>query len=368
MDDAYFMNLALELAQKGQGYTSPNPMVGAVLVKDDRILGQGYHEAAGRAHAEVNAIEAAGDATRDAALYVTLEPCNHTGRTPPCTDKILAAGIRRVVVAMRDPNPDVCGGGIKHLKQQGLKITTGVCEDQARRLNEAFIKYVRTKRPFVIVKCAATLDGRIATKTGDSKWVSGKESRETVHRLRHAVDAIMVGVNTVKIDDPSLTTRLAGEKGVDPGRIILDTQLSVPENAKVLQLDSSADTTLVVGPSISEAKKNRTERDGVRIIRSPLKNGVIDLSRLMDALGASGITSLLVEGGARVIASALQQQIVDKVIFFYAPKILAGDDGVPICRGPGAALMRDSILLKNLHVQRCGDDVMIEGYIDRFKD
>ena len=367
MQDAYFMNLALELAQKGQGYTSPNPMVGAVLVKDGRILGQGYHEAVGRAHAEVNAIEAVGDATRDATLYVTLEPCNHTGRTPPCTDKILAAGIRRVVVAMRDPNPDVRGGGIKYLQEQGLDITTGVCEDQARRLNEAFIKYVRTKRPFVIVKCAATLDGRIATRTGDSKWVSGKESRATVHRLRHAVDAIMVGVNTVKIDDPSLTTRMADEKGLDPRRIILDTQLSVPDSAKVLQLDSSADTTLVVGPSISEAKKNRTETKGVRIIRSPLKNGVIDLNRLMDALGASGITSLLVEGGARVIASALQQQVVDKVIFFYAPKILAGDDGVPICRGPGPALMRDSIPLKDIHVQRCGDDVMIEGYIDRIK-
>jgi diaminohydroxyphosphoribosylaminopyrimidine deaminase/5-amino-6-(5-phosphoribosylamino)uracil reductase len=367
MEDAYFMNLALDLAQKGQGHTSPNPMVGAVLVKDDRILGQGYHEAVGRAHAEVNAIEAAGDATRDAVLYVTLEPCNHTGRTPPCTDKILAAGIRRVVVAMRDPNPDVRGGGIKHLKQKGLKITTGVCEDQARRLNEAYIKYVRTKRPFVIVKCAATLDGRIATKTGDSKWVSGKESRAKVHRLRHAVDAIMVGVETVKIDDPNLTTRMAGEKGVDPRRIILDTQLSIPENANILQLDSSADTTLVAGPTISEAKKNRIEREGVRILESPLKNGVIDLNRLMDSLGAAGITSLLIEGGARVIASALQQQIVDKVIFFYAPKILAGDDGVPICRGPGPELMRDSIPLKDIHVQRCGDDVMIEGYIDRFK-
>ena len=202
------MQMALDLAKKGEGFTSPNPMVGAVIVKDRKVVGKGYHKAAGEAHAEVNAINDAGALAKNATLYVTLEPCNHTGRTPPCTEKVVASGIRRVVAAMNDPNPGVKGGGLDYLKSRGISITVGVCEKQAKRLNEVFIKYALTKRPFTIVKCAATLDGRIATKTGDSRWVTGEESRQFVHQLRHAVDAIMVGINTVEKDNPSLTTRL----------------------------------------------------------------------------------------------------------------------------------------------------------------
>ena len=366
-EDNRFMKMALDLAKKGEGFTSPNPMVGAVVVKDGMVVGKGYHQAAGKAHAEVNAVDDAGDLSKDATLYVSLEPCNHVGRTPPCTEKIIAAGIRRVVAAMADPNPGVKGGGLGYLENRGISITSGVCEAQAKRLNEAFIKYVKTKRPFTIVKCAATLDGQIATKTGDSKWVSGEESRQFVHRLRHAVDGIMVGIDTVIQDDPSLTVRFAippkGFKPKDPTRIVLDTCLRISEKAKLLRLHSHSDTILVAGPSTPKDKKARLEKNGVRIIESPVKNGLIDLDRLMDRLGSLEITSLLIEGGGRVIASALSAGIVDKIYFFYAPKILGGDDGIPICKGPGPENMNQCIPVKDIRVQRFGHDVMIEGYI-----
>lgn len=358
------MKMALDLAAKGRGFTSPNPMVGAVVVKDGIVVGLGYHEAVGKAHAEVNALKAAGNLAKGATLYVTLEPCNHYGRTPPCTEKIKAAGISRVVVAMKDPNPEVKGGGFDYLKKQGIDISSGLYEDRAKRLNEAFIKYVQTKRPFVILKCAATLDGRIATKTGNSKWISGEESRRFVHRLRHAADAIMVGINTVKKDNPRLTTRLEGIKGSDPIRIILDTHLSISQHAKILHLDSDSDTILVTGVPASKDGKAAIEKQGARILEVSVKDGLIDLDILMETLGGLGVTSLLIEGGSRVIASSLAARIVDKVIFFYAPRILGGDDGIPICSGAGPELMSESILLKDIDVRRFGDDIMIEGYID----
>ena len=363
MDDKYFMKMALALAIKGQGFVSPNPMVGAVIVKDGKVVGKGYHKAVGDAHAEINAINDAGTLARGATLYVTLEPCNHTGRTPPCSVKVVEAGIRHVIVAMKDPNPDVKGGGADYIQSHGIDVASGICEDEAKRLNEAYIKYVTIKRPFVIIKCAATLDGRIATKTGDSRWVSGNESRIYVHRLRHSVDAIMVGINTVKQDDPALTVRLNDMKGIDPVRIILDTNLSIAKEAKVLRLNSNSNTILISGNSVSEDKKVAIEGLGAEVIQSPVKDGMIDLEQLMDRLGGLGITSLLIEGGSSVIASALKAGIVDKVIFFYAPKILGGDDGMPICKGPGPALMDGCIPVKDIHIRRFGDDVMIEGYL-----
>jgi diaminohydroxyphosphoribosylaminopyrimidine deaminase/5-amino-6-(5-phosphoribosylamino)uracil reductase len=366
-EDKRFMQMALDLAKKGEGFTSPNPMVGAVIVKDGKVVGKGYHKAAGEAHAEVNAIDDAGALAKNATLYVTLEPCNHTGRTPPCTEKIITSGIHRVVSAMNDPNPGVKGGGLDYLKNYGINVSVGTCEKQAKRLNEIFIKYVGTKRPFTIVKCAATLDGRIATKTGDSRWVTGEESRQFVHQLRHAVDAIMVGINTVEKDNPSLTTRLTTPpknlKQLDPARIILDTHLRISEKAKLLRLDSDSDTILITGPLVSKDKKTRLEKKGVKIIESPVSNGLIDLDRLMDLLGSLEITSLLIEGGSRVFASALSAGIVDKVLFFYAPKILGGDDGIPICKGPGVDLMDNCIPVRDIRVMRFGDDIMVEGYI-----
>lgn len=362
MDHEYFMKMALNLAKKGQGYTSPNPMVGAVIVKSGKVIGKGYHQFIGQAHAEVNAIEDAGTQARGATLYVNLEPCNHTGRTPPCTHKILEAGIKRVVMAINDPNR-LAGGGCVYLRQHGIEVLTGICENEAATLNEAFFKYMKTRRPFVTVKCAATLDGRIATRTGDSRWVTGEKARRYVHRLRHAVDAILVGIGTIQADNPSLTTRLGSRTGADPVRIVLDTHLSISPDARILKLDSSSDTILITGRNVSKAKKKKISKKGVRLIAQPLKNSQIDLNALMGKLGSMGMTSLLVEGGSRVIASALRSGIVDKVLFFYAPKILGGDDGAPVCRGKGPLLMNDCIRVNNIRVRRFDDDVMIEAYI-----
>ena len=365
MDDDGFMDRALQLASRGQGRTSPNPMVGAVVVKDGRIIGEGYHEAVGRAHAEVNALNAAGNIAAGATLYVTLEPCNHTGRTPPCTEYILASGIRKVVVAMTDPNPHVAGGGIETLRQRGVEVTTGVREKQARRLNEAYVKYVTTGLPLVVVKCAATLDGWIATGSGDSKWVSGEQSREFVHRLRHVLDAILVGADTVEKDDPRLTARLTGTKGIHPRRIVLDTQLRISDSARLLQPENGADTVVVCGPAAAQDRIKKITGEGIRVLTAPVKDGRIDLDALMPMLGRMQITSVLIEGGGAVIGSALRDRVVDKVLLFYAPKILGGDDGVPICRGAGPELMKDCIPVRDIEIRRFDNDVMIEGYIDR---
>jgi diaminohydroxyphosphoribosylaminopyrimidine deaminase / 5-amino-6-(5-phosphoribosylamino)uracil reductase len=363
-----YMQIALELAAKGAGYTSPNPMVGAVVVDPDgKIVGQGYHQSVGGPHAEVNAIEDAGLAARGATLFVTLEPCNHVGRTPPCTQKILDAGIAHVVVAMQDPNPKVKGGGNAHLTSRGVRVTVGICEEQARRLNESFIKYITICRPFVTLKCAATLDGRLATRTGDSRWVTGEASRAYVHSLRHAYDAILVGVETVKKDNPQLTTRIPaspdGRKPKDPIRVILDTCLTIPDASSVLHPESDADTLIVTGPIGAERFTALTRNQKVRILESPLQNGRIDLNALMDGLGDMGVTSLFIEGGSRVIAASLAAGIVDKVLFFYAPKILGGDDGVPICKGPGPEFMKDCIQVNSVSVKQFDNDILIEGYL-----
>lgn len=363
VQDRYYMQMALELAARGTGYTSPNPLVGAVVVKEGKVVGRGYHQRFGQAHAEVNALNEAGHQARGGTLYVTLEPCNHTGKTPPCTRKILEAGIRRVVVAMPDPNPGVAGGGNAALRAAGLEVRVGLAEDDARRQNEFFIKHARTGKPFVILKCAATLDGRIATRSGDARWVSGPQSRHRVHRLRHAVDAILVGVDTVKADDPALTTRLPGVSGRDATRIILDTHLSIPLKARVLTQSSEADTVLVTSPAVSANARRRAEAAGATVLPCPCRDGRIDVARLMPVLGARGIASVLVEGGSRVSGSMLRAGVVDKVIFFFAPKLLGGDDGIPICRGTGPAAMRDCLQVEGLRVQRCGEDVMIEGYL-----
>lgn len=365
MNDEHFMQMALDLAVQGRGCTSPNPMVGAVVVKNGVVVGRGYHQFAGGAHAEVHAIDAAGVAARGATLYVNLEPCNHSGRTPPCTRKIVAAGLRRVVIAMRDPNPLVPGGGAEFLESQGVAIACGVCEEQARELNEVFVKYVRTGRPFVIAKCAATLDGRLAARSGDSKWVSGEESRAYVHELRHAVDAILVGAGTIAADDPLLTARLKGRPSRDPIRIILDTRMRTAPTARVVNHDSAAETLLVVGREAPASARERMPAKGVRVIEAETRNGLLDLDRLMDQLGRMGVTSILIEGGSRTLGSAFRAGIVDKVCFFYAPLLSAGDDGAPICRGAGAETMRDCIRLERMRTRRFGDDVMIEGYVIR---
>ena len=361
------MTAALNLAEKGRGFTSPNPMVGALLVKDYRIIGKGFHEGVGKPHAEVNAIDNAKESPINSVLYVTLEPCNHTGRTPPCTQKILSAGIKRVIVAMKDPNPNVCGDGNRYLMEKGVDVILGVCEQEAKKQNEAFIKYVKTKRPFVIIKWASTLDGRIASKTGDAKWISNKLSRAEVHKIRHGVDAIMVGIGTVSADNPKLTARLPGlinaGKGRNPIRIVLDTALSIRENADVL--GPGAKTIIVTGDLKASPgallKKKRLAEKGVLILEMAVYENRIDLNTLMDHLGGMGITSLLIEGGSRVIASALSQKIADQVIVFYGPKILGGNDAIPAINGTGPEKLASAVQLKNISIKCFGDDVMIKG-------
>ena len=361
--DRYYMQLALELAERGAGYTSPNPMVGALLVKQGRIVGQGYHQKVGGAHAEVNAIADAGAEAAGATLYVTLEPCHHTGRTPPCTAASLAARIARVVVAMADPNPHVTGGGGAFLAQQGLEVAWGVRAAEAQRLNEVFVKHTLSGRPIVYLKYAATLDGRLAAATGDARWVTGPEARAFVHQLRQRVDAIMVGIGTIVADDPSLTTRLADGQGVDPQRIILDPQLRIAETARLLHQRSTAGTLLVSGERRDPPKRARLEALGVGVLEMPLAGGRIGLEALMAELGGRGICSVLIEGGGGTIGAALRSGVVDKVYAFLAPKLLAGDDGVPVCRGEGAATMADALVLEQVAVRRFGEDSLVEGYI-----
>jgi diaminohydroxyphosphoribosylaminopyrimidine deaminase/5-amino-6-(5-phosphoribosylamino)uracil reductase len=368
MIDSGYMRMALDLAAKWTGFVSPNPLVGALVVKEGRIVGCGWHKAVGGPHAEVHALDEAGEQARGATLYVTLEPCNHYGRTPPCTKRILEAGVRRVVVAMEDPNPNVTGGGIDFLRGNGLEVTCGVCEREALRLNEAFIKFVRTGRPFVVLKMAATLDGRIATRTGDARWVTGKAARAHVHYLRHSMDAILVGAGTVQVDDPQLTVRF--EEGhvpfngrpADPTRFVLDTHLRMSPSARMLQQSSAADTFIVCAARPKAANKERLIAAGARILRVPLQQGRVDLNALMIQMGIMGISSLLIEGGARVADAALKADIVDKIIFFYAPKIMGGDDGVPMLRGLGPEQMSGCLGIRQMQVDMLGQDIMIQGY------
>lgn len=360
--DENFMKMAVELAEQGRGWTSPNPMVGAVIVKDSTVVGKGFHQAAGGPHAEIHALREAGEKARGATLYVSLEPCNHTGWTPPCTHAILESGIKRVVAGMRDPDPRVTGGGLAFLESQGVDVSVGVCEDLCHRLNEIFIKYVTTSRPFVVLKCAATIDGCIATYTGDSKWITNPRSRQFVHALRHAVDAIMVGIGTVLKDNPRLTTRLEGRDGKDPMRIVLDTHLSIPQDARLLHLSSDSDTLIVTGNAAPVEKTRKLKELGIRFLAVDDDQGQINLPALVQELGAMGITSVLIEGGSRVNGSAFRAGIVDKLYMFYAPKIYGGD-GIPICAGPGAERMEQSMGLEDIRVHRFADDVMIEGYL-----
>lgn len=375
--DLLYMREAIALAAKGRGYTSPNPMVGAVVVKDHRITGRGWHRAAGAAHAEVEAINDAGSSAAGADIYVTLEPCNHYGKTPPCTRKIIESGIRRVVVAAPDPNPFVQGGGVKYLQDHGIKVEIGVCRDEAETLIEDFIWYVKhDKLPFVVLKCAATLDGRLATSTGDSRWITCDRSRQFVHELRHAYDAILIGSGTLHKDNPSLTARLNNRELIqdgdghtkykqarDPRRIILDSSLSIDTGSNILTQQSDADTIIATSPRSDPQKRATLEQMGATVLTVAEKGRFLDLNDLLRQLGQMGIMNVLIEGGATVIGSALSGDIVNKVLFFMAPKILGGDDGVPVCRGRGPLLMRDAMQLKKVDIRRFDDDILIQGYL-----
>lgn len=359
------MKRAIELAKLGWGRTNPNPLVGAVIVKEGRVVAEGLHEVLGCAHAEVAAINNAVEDVSSSTLYVNLEPCSHYGRTPPCAKAIIEAKIKKVVVAMIDPNPKVSGRGIRMLEDAGVEVEVGILEDEARKLNEIFINYVVNRKPFVILKTAMTLDGKIASSTGDSKWITGEEARKHVHVIRDRVSAIMVGINTVLRDNPLLTTRLDKKEGKDPIRVIVDSKGILPEDSNVLDTPSKAGVILATTSQIERCKEERLQNRGVRIIKADGNDGRVDLVRLMEELYKLEIDSVLLEGGGNLNSSALDSGIVDKVMFFIAPKIIGGKDALTSVEGEGINSMERAVEVKNISLTRFGDDILLEGYIDR---
>lgn len=364
MDNIY-MKKAIELAKKGIGYVNPNPLVGAVIVKDNRIIGEGYHKIYGDYHAEINALTSATENVNGSTMYVNLEPCSHYGKTPPCVNTIIKSGIKKVVIGMKDPNPLVSGKGINVLKNNEIEVTTGIMEEECKKLNEIFLKYITTKTPFCILKSAMTLDGKIATYTGDSKWITNSISRNYVHELRHKVSGIMVGIETILKDNPFLNTRLNNKQGTDPVRIVIDTKGRIPLDSNVLNIKSSAKTIIATTTLIPKDKLKLLENIGCEIIIAPLKNNRVDLNYLMKALGDKKIDSVLLEGGGELNFSALEENIVDKVNMFIAPKIIGGSSSKTPVGGSGVNLIKDSFNLYNTKVHTFESDVMIEGYLKK---
>ena len=358
MTDEAYIRRTLALAKRAVGSTSPNPMVGAVLVKKGEIIAEGFHKKAGTAHAEVIALDRAGENAVGSTLYVSLEPCCHKDkRTPPCTEKIIASGVRRVVIAMRDPNPKVSGKGIEELRKARIEVVAGILEEKARKMNEFYIKQITTGLPFVILKVAMTLDGKIATPEGESQWITGEKARKEVHRLRATVDAVMTAIGTVKADNPQLTCRAV--KGKDPVRIIIDPSLEISPDARILTCPPH--TIVVTHVSAAAGKKSLLTNKGVTVLSYKRKR--LDLAWLMKELCSMGITSALVEGGSSLSASCLEAGIVDKVMFYIAPKIIGGRESFPAIGGSSFRRLDDAYRLTRTLVRRIGDDIVIEGYL-----
>ncbi|MGV7220215.1 MAG: bifunctional diaminohydroxyphosphoribosylaminopyrimidine deaminase/5-amino-6-(5-phosphoribosylamino)uracil reductase RibD [Nitrospinales bacterium] len=353
----------LTLAKKAEGRTSPNPMVGAVIIKNGQIVGEGYHKKAGGPHAEIEALKKAGTKSKGASLYVNLEPCCVTGRTGPCTEAIIKSGIKEVFIGMCDPNPRVSGDGIRILKKSGIEITSGILEDECKKLNEIFIKFITTKKPFVVLKSAISLDGKIATKTGESRWISCTESRRAVHKLRSKVDAIIAGTGTILKDDPLLTARLGNKKVKQPIRVILDNQNSIPLTKNVFRNASSERVIYVTSDKTTSSREKRLSRMGVDVCILKEKNGKVNLPHLMKYLGNQEISSVLIEGGSELSASALKEGIVDKIMLFVAPIIIGGELSPSLIGGEGTRRLKDAWKIKNISVQQSGSDLMIEGYL-----
>jgi diaminohydroxyphosphoribosylaminopyrimidine deaminase / 5-amino-6-(5-phosphoribosylamino)uracil reductase len=360
-----FMKLALRLAARGAGWVSPNPMVGAVVVKDGQIVGRGFHRRVGAAHAEVEALRQAGEAARGADLYVTLEPCNHQGRTPPCTQAVLAAGVARVIIAAQDPNPQVDGGGAEYLRSRGVRVDVGLLDAEARRLNEAWFHWLNTGRPWVIAKAACSLDGKIATAGGESQWLTGEAARAFGHRLRHQVDAILVGIDTVLADDPQLTTRMPRGRGSDPIRLVLDSRLRLPLTARLLHLDSPAATWLACTAAAPPDKVREIERLGAEVLVLPQVEGRVSLDAMLRMLGQRQVQSLLVEGGAEVLGSFFDQNLIQMFHFFYAPKFLGGQKAREVIGGRGVNLLKDAHEARDLRIRRLGPDLHISGHFSQ---
>ncbi len=360
--DRQYMKMALELAQKGMGFTAPNPMVGAVIVKNGRIIGQGYHRKYGELHAEREALAVCTEEPKGASIYVTLEPCCHYGKQPPCVNAILEAGIRRVIIGSSDPNPLVAGKGIRILKDHGIEVTENILKEECDKLNEAFFYYIQNKKPYVVMKYAMTMDGKIAAYTGESKWVTGEAARIHVQEQRLKYTGIMVGVGTVLADDPMLTCRL--ENSRNPVRIICDSHLRTPLTSKIVRTAETIPTILASSSKDQQKIKNYEEL-GCQVLYVPEKNGHIDLNRLMELLGAAKIDSILLEGGGTLNWSALESGIVQKVQTYIAPKLFGGEEAKTPVEGKGFPDPASAVLLKNSEIIRLGDDFLIESEVKR---
>lgn len=358
-----YMAMALELAKLGWGRTNPNPLVGAVIIKNDRIIGKGYHRQLGGLHAEIEALNNLTEDPKGSTIYINLEPCSHFGKTPPCADALVKAGVGKVIIGMIDPNPLVSGRGISILQKAGIEVIEGVMGKECQKLNEIFIKYITRKKPFVMIKSAMTLDGKISTNTGDSKWISNEESRLFVHSLRDRYSAIMVGINTILQDDPSLTTRLAHKEGKDPIRIVVDSNARIPLNSKVINSSLKAPMILAVANELPREKFRMLKDKNVKVIAAGSKNGKVDLSRLMEELYNMQIDSVLIEGGGTLNYSALEAGIVDKVLMFIAPKIVGGSQAKTAFEGKGVSSIDEAYKVRDCEVMKIGNDILVEGYI-----
>jgi diaminohydroxyphosphoribosylaminopyrimidine deaminase/5-amino-6-(5-phosphoribosylamino)uracil reductase len=354
--------MAQALALAGQGFTPPNPMVGCVLVKDGEVVGEGFHPYAGQSHAEVFALRDAGDKAKGATAYVNLEPCSHFGRTSPCAQALIEAGVAKVVGAVADPNPQVSGRGFEMLRAAGIEVQSGVMEADARKLNEAFFHFQTTRRPFVTLKAAMTLDGKIATRTGDSRWITGEESRGFVHQLRAQSGAVLCGVGTVLADDPLLTARLPGGVPRQPLRIVLDPSLRTPLTSKLVQTASEAPTIIVTTALAAKEQLDALSSAGVEVLVLPNTcDGKLDLSVLMEELGRREIISILVEGGGKTHAAFLEARLAHRLLWFIAPKLVGGESAPSPLEGEGVARMSEAVTLSDINTRHFGDDILISG-------
>ena len=349
------MRRAIELAKKGEGFTNPNPMVGAVIVKDGRVIGEGYHERYGGFHAERNALENASESVEGADMYVTLEPCSHHGKQPPCCEAVATAGIKNVYIGSDDPNPLVSGKGIEYLKSRGVNVIANVLKDECDAINKIFFHYITTKTPYVIMKAGMTIDGKCATYTGDSKWITNELSREDVHRTRRHVAGIMVGINTVLEDDPMLNCRLENPK--NPIRIICDSMLRIPLDSNIVKTAKEIPTIIATVSGDTE-KAKQIKNLGIDIIRTT--GDRVDLKALMKELGQRGIDSVLLEGGNTLNASMLEAGLVNKLEIYIAPKIIGGVNSKPVVGGKGVALVKDAYMFGSPKVTIFGEDIKIE--------
>lgn len=361
MSDEEYMRLALELAKVGCGFVAPNPMVGAVIVKDGHIIGLGYHERYGEAHAERNALAACTEPARGATMYVTLEPCCHYGKQPPCVEAILEAGISRVVIGSRDPNPLVAGKGAASLREKGVEVISDVLREECDSINYVFFHYIQSKRPYVAMKYAMTMDGKIATRTGESKWITGEEARRHVHEQRHRYSAIMVGSGTVLTDDPMLTCRI--EKGRNPVRIVCDTALRIPVTSQIAETAGQIPTILAT--CCKEFKRQEPFlQKGCKILMVREENGHVDLRDLMSRLGEMKIDSILLEGGATLNWAALESGIVQRVLAYVSPKLFGGDGAKAPIGGRGVDLPKEGYRLRNSRIMPLGEDFLIESEVE----